>query len=604
MYGSRQPFSKPVSPPSMAREVAAFEQALATAVAAAGPDDAATLAARARLGYGYLVADRFDAAVSALTENLAASERILGADHPDVIVARNDLAWAWRPAGQLTEAMAAHESCIADLDRVLGPGSAQAARARVDYARLLTLTGEHDRARPLLEEALANLEAAVGPEHPDTLCCQMDLASAYRASGQTDEAVTTAERTAADCERLLAPDDPDAISCRVTLAAIYRLAGRKGEALALLDSMREACQEVMGPEHSLTIRCAGEHAFALHDAGEYERAQTEFEEALEVAGRVVTPQDRLLFSIRLGLADCYGHTSRPGDAALILEQAARDFRSHSPGDTARLRRVRSTLALRLAQAGRIADGIAVAEELVADVGQAGEPADKAAVDGRLLLAGLYASASRREQARSTYKAVLPDVRRVYGRQDRTTRRVEEYLQPISRIRRSKVTLVATGVVLVALAVASFVLAEPRSQPFAPPPKPGYESPASAVAGYTAGLFTRHPAAACRYTVPSYQSICAFGISAFGPLTEMTGSWTIGRTAISGNRAIVDVEYHATGDDGNVSMDNTDPDAGLPHAGLSFGATYQQVLTSHYSEYATDCVLVGGRWYVDDVESGS
>ena len=500
--------------------------------------------------------------------------------------------------------MAVHENCIADLDRVLGPGSARAARARIDYARMLALTGERDRARQHLEEALANLEAAVGPEHPDTLLCQMDVAAAYQETGQTEEAMTAAERTAADCERLLAPGDPDAISCRVRLAAIYRRAGRIGEALALLDSLRADCQEVMGPEHTLTIRCAVQHAFALHDAGEHERAQTEFEEALEVAGRVLAPQDRLLFSIRSGLADCYGHTRRPADAALILEQAARDFQSHSPGDTARLRRARSTLALRLLQAGRAADAIAMAEELVADLGQAREPADKAAVDGRLLLAGLYASASRHEEARSTFKAVLPDVRRVYGRIDRKTRRVEEYLRPASRFRQSKVTLVATGVVLVALAVASFVIAQPRSRPFAPPPKPGYESPASAVAGYTAGLFTRHPALACRYTAPSERGICT-GVSAgFAPLTEMTGSWTIGHTAISGNRAIVDVEYHAAGYDGNVSMDNTDPNAGLPNAGLSFDAAYRQVFSSQYVHYATDCVLVGGLWYVDDVQTGS
>jgi tetratricopeptide (TPR) repeat protein len=603
MYGSRQPFSKPVSPTSMAREIIAFEQALATTAADAGPDDPATLAARARVGYAYVIADRFDAGVNALTENLAASERVLGPDHPDVFVARNDLAWAWRVAGQLPEAMAAHENCIADLDRVLGPRSAQAARARIDYARLLALTGGQDRARHL-EEALASLEAAVGPEHPDTFLCQMDLAAAHQESGQTDEAVAAAERTASNCERLLAPGDPDAISCRVRLAAIYRRAGRNGEALALLDSVRADCQEVMGPEHTLTIRCAVQHAFALHDAGEHERAQTEFEEALEVAGRVVAPQDRLLFSIRLGLADCYGHTRRPADAALMLEQAARDFRSHSPGDTARLRRVCSTLALRLLQAGRATDGIAMAEELVADLGQAGEPADKVTVDGRLLLAGLYASASRHEEARSTFKAVLPDVRRVYGRIDRKTRQVEEYLRPATRIRQSKVTVVATGVVLVALAVASFVIAQPRSHPFAPPPKPGYESPANAVAGYTAGLFTRHPALACRYAAPSERGICTGIYAGFAPLTEMTGSWTIGRTAISGNRAIVDVEYHATGYDGKVSMDNTDPNAGLPNAGLSFDAAYRQVFSSHYVQYATDCVLVGGLWYVDDVESGS
>jgi hypothetical protein len=145
---------------------------------------------------------------------------------------------------------------------------------------------------------------------------------------------------------------------------------------------------------------------------------------------------------------------------------------------------------------------------------------------------------------------------------------------------------------------------PQSRALAPPPKPGYESPASAVAGYTAGLFTRHPDVACRYAAPADRALCAGIYSGFAPLTEMTGSWTIGHTATSGSLAIVDVEYHATGYDGDVSMDNTDPDAGLPRAGLSFAAAYQQVFSSHYVQYATDCVLVGGRWYVDVVQGGS
>jgi hypothetical protein len=50
----------------MASEIVAFEQALATSVVAAAPGDPATLAARARLGYAYVIADRFDVGVSAL----------------------------------------------------------------------------------------------------------------------------------------------------------------------------------------------------------------------------------------------------------------------------------------------------------------------------------------------------------------------------------------------------------------------------------------------------------------------------------------------------------------------------------------------------------
>lgn len=137
MEGSRQPFSPPVSPESMAREIAAFELAVTDAVAAAGPDDAATRTARARLGQAYAFAGRLADGVDALANNLAAAERARGADHLDIIVARGDLAWAWRQIGRLPDALAAQQSCVAELDRMLGPGSGESARARVEYARLL-----------------------------------------------------------------------------------------------------------------------------------------------------------------------------------------------------------------------------------------------------------------------------------------------------------------------------------------------------------------------------------------------------------------------------------------------------------------------------------
>jgi len=145
---------------------------------------------------------------------------------------------------------------------------------------------------------------------------------------------------------------------------------------------------------------------------------------------------------------------------------------------------------------------------------------------------------------------------------------------------------------------------PHSHQFPPPPKPGYESPANVVAGYTTGLFTKHPAAACRYTVPSERSVCGLGMTLGARFAELTGTWTIGHMAISGGRAIVDVEYRARGTLDGISYVNTDPDAGLPNSALSFEAAYQQVFSSHYFVFATDCVFIGGRWYVQVAQSGS
>lgn len=172
-----------------------------------------------------------------------------------------------------------------------------------------------------------------------------------------------------------------------------------------------------------------------------------------------------------------------------------------------------------------------------------------------------------------------------------------------RLRTSRNPVIAVLLLAVGLACVAYLFS-PRSQaPQAPsPPSAGNESPASAVAGYTAGLFTDHPAAACRYAAPNERGLCTTVVGT--GFAELSGSWTIGHTAISGSQAIVDVEYQAHGVKSGLIMVNTDPDAGLPHAGLPFATAYRQVFATSADGFAMDCVRVGGRWYVHVVQAGS
>lgn len=616
MEGSRQPFSPPVSPESMAREIAAFERALADSVAAIGLDAPATLAARARLGQAYSFADRFGNAVRVLTENLAASERALGADHPDTSVARSDLAWAWRRAGQVSDALTAQGRCLADLDRVLGPGSAEAAKARIEYARLQILTGQSDVARQHLEQAAADLDRSVGPEHPDALCCRMWLASTSLPR-PAHEGVAAAEQTAAECARLLDPDDPEAISSRAMLGMIYNRTDRLQEALALLSSARTDFQRVLGPEHTESIRTGIFLAAVLRATGDNDRAIVEFEQTLDVAERVLEPQHRLTITARMRLALAYQEAGRPADAAATMERAIGDFEPVSIPDRTQARVMRTLHAGFLSDAGHADDAITALHGVIAEYEQAGDGADKRAVDARLLLAAIYSAASRGRESHHLYRRVLPDVRRVYGPDHAKTREVEQLiwrahsLLPFRASRRPRAQAITSAAALIViLAVLAAFIAHWSTSPspaWAAPPRPGYESPANAVAGYTAGFFTDHPAAACRYTAPSDRGLCtlaAFGVTVSGTDAELSGSWTIGHTVILGSQAIVDVEYEARGTTNGISVVNTNANAGLPHAGLSFDAAFQQVFSSKAFSFAVDCVLVDGRWYVDDAQQGS
>jgi len=78
----------------------------------------------------------------------------------------------------------------------------------------------------------------------------------------------------------------------------------------------------------------------------------------------------------------------------------------------------------------------------------------------------------------------------------------------------------------------------------------------------------------------------------------SGSWSLGNGVISGSQA--DVEYQSCLG-ATDCLTNTNPNAGLPHAGFSFAAAYLRALAT--SDFATDCVRIRGRWYVYNVHSG-
>jgi hypothetical protein len=132
----------------------------------------------------------------------------------------------------------------------------------------------------------------------------------------------------------------------------------------------------------------------------------------------------------------------------------------------------------------------------------------------------------------------------------------------------------------------------------PRPSPGYESPDNAVAGWIDNLLQNDAAAACSYNQPAVQAACTTVIQEEG--LRFTGKWGLGKTAISGNRAIVDIEYDRYCG-GGTCISNSNPHAGLPGPGLSFTAAFQRALNT--SDYALGCVRVGGQWYVDAVSQG-
>jgi hypothetical protein len=129
------------------------------------------------------------------------------------------------------------------------------------------------------------------------------------------------------------------------------------------------------------------------------------------------------------------------------------------------------------------------------------------------------------------------------------------------------------------------------------PPAGHQSPGNAVAGYIGNYMRGHDAAACGYVAPGLNAVCLLSLQMAGQLGKLSGSWSLGYSVTSGARAIVALEFLDQCLGGKGCVTNTNPNAGLPHAGLSFDAAYKQALTPSGLYYDADCVLIHGRWYV-------
>jgi tetratricopeptide (TPR) repeat protein len=249
MWGSRLPFSLPISPESMARETAQFERDLAEAEAEGGPDSQSALAARSELGQAYRFAGRSRDAIAVHEQNLAACVRVLGPDDPQTPPARRDLAWSWLAMGRLTDAVAGMEQSLADHERVLGADHPATVVARSDLGNALLVTGAFTLAQPLLEQALADGERVLGRDHPDTLACRDRLATVHASEGRVGLALKLAKRHAAACKRVLPPGHPDEVGSRSTLGIAYRSTQRITAGITEHRGALSDYEPLLGPDH-------------------------------------------------------------------------------------------------------------------------------------------------------------------------------------------------------------------------------------------------------------------------------------------------------------------------------------------------------------------
>lgn len=129
------------------------------------------------------------------------------------------------------------------------------------------------------------------------------------------------------------------------------------------------------------------------------------------------------------------------------------------------------------------------------------------------------------------------------------------------------------------------------------------SPKGAVIGLLQGFKDKKAAEVCKYTYagPSVTTQqCITQVAAALKTGSFTGSYKIGNVSVSGDKALVAVtgKFSFLGQ----TIDNSDPNAGLPSGSTTFTDAYGQANESSDNSPTVPLVKINGKWLVNQTSS--
>ena len=194
-----------------------------------GPEDPATLSARAQLAYWAGMAGDAAGARDQYAALVPADERVLGPEHPKTLAARANLAgWAGM-AGDAAGARDQYAALVPVAEGVLGPEHPDTLADRANLAYWAGMAGDPAGARDQYAALSPVRERVSGPEHPGTLAARGQLAYWAGMAGDPAGARDQYAALVPVAERALGPEHPDTLTARANFAYWTEQAGDAAE---------------------------------------------------------------------------------------------------------------------------------------------------------------------------------------------------------------------------------------------------------------------------------------------------------------------------------------------------------------------------------------
>ncbi len=284
--------------------------------------------------------------------------------------------------------------------------------------------GDHDNADRHVQQALRIRRSSLGPDAPDTVRTEIVNANMLIRRQRMQEALG-ATRAAADRARsILGPDDPSLYAALNDLGVVLADTGEHAEAIELLTDALEHRRRLLGDRHHAVLTTTANLAIAYDNAGQPRRSLAMLEEALAIAESLPAPPRFTLLGLHNNIGATYQGLGEHRAAAPHLQRAVELAEQVLSTDHPATLIIMGNLAGLESDTG---DPETAAELYRGIVERTTELYGGDTPDTLNARYGMYNAiwkAGRAEEAANGFRALLPDILRVFGeghRMDAMTR---------------------------------------------------------------------------------------------------------------------------------------------------------------------------------------
>ncbi len=273
--------------------------------------------------HGVLMRERGDAAASvAVLDEALAMRRAVGADPKDVAITLIELGRALEETGALDRAEAHYREGLAIRRAVFGEMHRETSTALTDLGLLLRLRGDVLTAESLLLQALTISRAVLGDDHPNVGAAWNNVGLTRLDKGDPAGAEPALRRALAIREAQFGSEHPSLGINLGNLAGCLRELGQYDEARRLLERGLTLTRSGYGDRHPSMAHLQYGLGVLLLAQDDPASAEGVLRDALARQQALMRPDDWRLGVTKSALGAALLALGRPGEARLLLEEAA------------------------------------------------------------------------------------------------------------------------------------------------------------------------------------------------------------------------------------------------------------------------------------------